>query len=393
MDNFIVESMMFEHQIQCEIDQCFIEMREYIFDENADIMLEEAQNKKEGIIDKLIRRVRELIQKIKDWFSKLTKNEQAINKKIEKVEEAIEQNPEIGNQPTENINIPKLVDDAISESKKGSNKKSIKEILLGAAAVGVTVGGIIGWVKSGINTKAIRRLQRELEIAKKKLEQDSTQISDILHDYNEESLRAFSAEMEVEKLERKNADLKNENNKLNYKLKDSQQRAGKRIKEQDEKIDNMNKNMTNLNLQVTLLTQALTTATQEANKQIQVATTGKPSTTTTKRSGENTAPSTNGAPKTREEKNKIAQSSREGQAKRNFTNFIKTILKEWEEHPTNETKDVIKNLMLNCTSEADVAEKLKNINPKPSNPARIPKMIMQLKNLYEEYQKERTVSK
>lgn len=372
MDNFIVESMMFEHQIQCEIDQCFIEMHEYIFDENADIMLEEAQNKQEGIIDKIIRKVREFIQKIKGWFSKLTKNEQVINKKIEKVEEEIKRNPEIGKQQTDNFDTEEFVDkilkrdaETFEENIKYSKKMQKYLYAIAADMVGLGVIGVVGWVKSGKNKRAMRKLQDELD----------------------------KTNSELEKAKAKSA----KDAKTIYDLKRSQERAGERVKNQNNEINDLNKKLkasedtvnsqkdliTDLNKKAMVLTMAATIVQQEADRQTQVATTGKPVSTSTKHSGENTAPSTNGAPKTREQKNEAERISQEEQAKRRYIKYLDTIVVNvWGNGATR--KDVT-NLANSVKSENEVLEKLKNINPKPNNPKRIPEMIMVLKRKSSEY--------
>ena len=371
MDNFIVESMMFEHQIQCEIDQCFIEMHEYIFDENADIMLEEAQNKKEGIIDKIIRKVREFVQKIKGWFSKLTKNEQVINKKIEKVEEEIKRNPEIGKQQTDNFDTEEFVDkilkrDAETFEENIKHDKKMQKYLYAIMAdmVGLAVIGVVGWVKSGKNRKAMEKLQDELD----------------------------KINSELDKAKAKSA----KDAKTIYDLSRSQERAGERVKNQNNEINDLNKKLkasedtvnsqkdliTDLNKRAMVLTMATTIVQQEADRQIQVATTGKPSTTTTKRSGENTAPSTNGAPKTKEEKDKIEHQRRLNGVKKRYVDQLKTIIAVWA---NGITKEDIERFANSVKSESDARDKLKTVNPQPRNPDRIPKMIMTLKELGTEY--------
>ena len=381
MDNFIVESMMFEHQIQCEIDQCFIEMHEYIFDENADIMLEEAQNKKEGIINKLIRKINEAIQKIRNWFSKLTKNNQEINRKIEKVEEQIKSNPEIGKQQTDNFDVSKFTDEVLKEYGR-SNKKPKKDVkgtlkvlldtcIYSTPALLLTV---IAWTKHNNNERAIRKLEDELNWVNAQLKADAeTKIQ-----RDERDIR--------EKMRKDEERQKREDDYKDFKRKTEREQEGLKIKldEHERRLEAHYQSLTDLNQRVVGLSQALAIAQQEANKQIQVATTGKPSTTTTKHSGENTAPSTNGAPKTKEQKNEEEHLSQEEQAKRIYTNYLDTIIKVWGNGVTR--NDVV-NLANSVKSDNEVVEKLKNINPKPSNPNRIPEMIMILNKKASDYNK------
>ena len=167
MDNIFIESMIWEHEILCDIDSYFIEMNESIIRED-EYIFEDASAKGEGLFAKIGNLIKKLLDGIKKFFT--GKSNEKTDGKVDAMENELRNNPKLKDKKSKIIDPRK-----VRKLTKEDFKKGAKVVLPCIISAGIATA--IGFYRNRTTRIEAQKLEGEVNKIKKDLEAKQTKLT------------------------------------------------------------------------------------------------------------------------------------------------------------------------------------------------------------------------